>query len=132
MPAAKKRAGCVTPAVAHSPPRDCVERTLRAEPVQDRSHGHRAGSPLRRRRGGVPERWPVVVCWLLCAAATLSATAAGVLAEDEPSAVSGAGRVWTFFPEDDVYPQYIADPLRPQSAVILAGFPSSGIPDSGV
>jgi len=73
----------------------------------------------------------VVVCWLLCAAATVSATAAGVLAEDEPPTVSGAGRVWSFFPEDDVYPQYVADPLRPQSAVMLVGFPSSGIPDSG-
>ncbi|HZL71780.1 MAG TPA: hypothetical protein VFC86_04925, partial [Planctomycetota bacterium] len=49
---------------------------------------------------------------------------------DEPPAASGAQH-WVFFPDDDVYPQCIADPLRPQSAVILAGYPSSDIPDSG-
>ena len=49
---------------------------------------------------------------------------------DERPTDSGAQH-WVFFPDDDVYPQYIADPLRPQSAVILAGFPSSGIPDGG-
>jgi hypothetical protein len=38
---------------------------------------------------------------------------------------------WTFFPEDDLDPQDIADPLRPQSAMVLTGFTSSGIPGSG-
>jgi hypothetical protein len=74
---------------------------------------------------------PVVVCWLLCAAVTVSATAADNPTEDEPPAASQAGGRWIFFPEDDIYPQYIADPLRPQSAVMLTGFTSSGIPDSG-
>jgi len=73
----------------------------------------------------------MVVCWLLCAVVAVSATAAGGPTEDESPTASQAPRGWIFFPEDDIYPQYIADPLRPQSAVILAGFASSGIPDAG-
>lgn len=68
--------------------------------------------------------------------------AAGGPEQDEPPAASaaqtasaaapsGPSHAWSFFPDDDLYPQYIADPLRPQSAVMLAGLPSSGIPDSG-
>ena len=72
----------------------------------------------------------LLVYGLLCAAVTASATIAGDAPQDEPPAQSGAHH-WVFFPDDDVYPQYIADPLRPQSAMVLAGFQSSGIPDSG-
>jgi hypothetical protein len=60
----------------------------------------------------------------------VSTTAAGVPGHDEPPAASGAQQ-WVFFPDDDVCPQHIADPLRPQSAVIFAGYPNSDIPDSG-
>jgi Protein of unknown function (DUF1207) len=85
----------------------------------------------RHQRGGRLDPWPVVACWLLCAAATVSATAAGGPEETGLSTASNARRVWIFFPQDDLYPQYIADPLRPQSAVMLVRSPSSGIPDSG-
>jgi Protein of unknown function (DUF1207) len=73
----------------------------------------------------------VVVCCLLFAAISVSATAASGPAEDDSPAATEARAAWIFFPEDDVYPQYIADPLRPQSAMLLTGFTSSGIPDSG-
>lgn len=70
-----------------------------------------------------------MIGWLLCAL-TVSTTAAGAPGHDEPPA-AGDVQHWVFFPDDDIDPQYIADALRPQSAVILAGYPSSEIPDSG-
>lgn len=74
--------------------------------------------------------WPLLVGWLLCGAFTLSTTSAAGPGHDEPPPAD-AGSHWVFFPDDDIYPQYIADPLRPQSAMLLAGFMSSDIPDSG-
>jgi hypothetical protein len=71
-----------------------------------------------------------VVGCLLCGALALSTTAAADSGLDEPPTAGDAPH-WVFFPDDAIYPQYIADPLRPQSSVILAGFPSSEIPDSG-
>jgi len=76
-----------------------------------------------------PRPWPIIGGWLLCGALAVSTTAADDPVRDEPPA-AGAQH-WVFFPDDDVYPQYIADPLRPQSAMVLAGYPSSDIPDSG-
>lgn len=71
----------------------------------------------------------LIAGWLLCGAFAGSAPAAAP-GHDAPSTADDAPR-WVFFPDDDVYPQYIADPMRPQSAMLLAGFPSSEIPDSG-
>ena len=71
-----------------------------------------------------------VVCLLLCGAVAVSA-ATSVAAEDEPRTETRPPHVWVLFPDDDIYPQYIADPLRPQSAMMLASIPSSDIPDTG-
>jgi len=40
-------------------------------------------------------------------------------------------QVWEFLPEAGFYPLYIADPLRPQSALMLIWVPSSEIPETG-
>lgn len=86
----------------------------------------------RRRRARQWEPWPTVVCWLLCGAVAVSATAASGSAENEPpEPANGPLHAWALFPPDDLYPQYIADPLRPQSAILLVGCPSSDIPESG-
>ncbi|HKQ97843.1 MAG TPA: DUF1207 domain-containing protein [Candidatus Polarisedimenticolia bacterium] len=87
-------------------------------------------SSRRERRGGRPGPWPVLVGGLLCGALTVSTTAAGDEGQVEPPTAGGEHQ-WIFFPDDDIYPQYIADPLRPQSALVLAAFPSSEIPDAG-
>jgi hypothetical protein len=38
---------------------------------------------------------------------------------------------WIAFPEPGFYPHYIADPLRSQMTLMLAGVPVSGIPETG-
>ncbi|HET8948309.1 MAG TPA: DUF1207 domain-containing protein [Candidatus Polarisedimenticolia bacterium] len=70
-----------------------------------------------------------VVAWLLFAL-TASTAAAGDPVQGVPPAADDVEH-WVFFPDDDIYPQYIADPLRPQSTLVLGGFPSSDIPDAG-
>jgi hypothetical protein len=67
----------------------------------------------------------LIAGWLLCGAFAGS-TPAAAPGHDAPSTADDAPR-WVFFPDDDVYPQYIADPMRLQSAMLLAGFPSSGL-----
>jgi hypothetical protein len=85
-----------------------------------------------RRRGRHREPWSAIVCWLLCGAIAVSATAASGAEKDEPSAPANVpSHLWAVFPPDDFYPQYIADPLRPQSAMLLVGHLSSDIPESG-
>ena len=76
-------------------------------------------------------RTRALVCWLLCGTATLSAAATRGTAGEGPRSVSGPPHVWVLFPEDDVYPQYITDPLRPQSAIIVTNTLSGDVPDSG-
>src|SRR5262245_65184759 len=84
----------------------------------------------RRRRAGRQGPWPVV-CWLLCGAVAVPAAPTSGAVEDEPHTVSGPPHVWVLFPEDDIYAQYMTDPLRPQSAIIFSTTPSSELPDSG-
>jgi hypothetical protein len=52
-------------------------------------------------------------------------------APEAPDVAAGKTGVWAFFPEAGFYPLYIADPLRPQSAMLLARMPTSDIPDAG-
>lgn len=71
---------------------------------------------------------------LLCA---LISTAAGVLhAEDRQGAESvdtaaNTTHTWQFAPPTDFYPIYLADPRRPQGAVLITSIIDSEIPDSG-
>ena len=86
----------------------------------------------RRLRGSHREPWFAVVRWLLCGAVTVSATAASGSVQSESGArADDPSHRWALFPADDFYPQYLADPLRPQSALLLASFPKSDIPESG-
>jgi Protein of unknown function (DUF1207) len=52
-------------------------------------------------------------------------------APDAPDAAAGKPGGWEFFPEAGFYPLYIADPIRPQSALMVVRVPSSEIPDTG-
>ena len=52
-------------------------------------------------------------------------------AADEPSVPDTARRVTEWMPTSNFYPQYIADPLRPQSAFTIMWMADSDIPDSG-
>jgi hypothetical protein len=55
---------------------------------------------------------------------------AGEPAGEAPVAADKPGG-WEFFPEAGFYPLYIADPLRPQAALLVAWLPSSEIPETG-
>jgi len=76
--------------------------------------------------------------WLARVAApallALGSAVSCALAGDTPGAsdaTSGNPGVREFFPEAGFYPLYIADPLRPQSAMVLVWVPSSEIQDTG-
>jgi hypothetical protein len=58
---------------------------------------------------------------------------ASALAGDPPASSDQvpAAKVWEFLPEAGFYPLYIADPLRPQSAVMVIWVPNSDIPETG-
>ena len=47
------------------------------------------------------------------------------------AADEAAPRRWVLFPDAEFYPQYVADPLRAQSALMLVQVTSSDIPDTG-
>jgi hypothetical protein len=68
--------------------------------------------------------------WLLVAAVLLGAFPLG--AQRSGATEERAERfVFSAFPDSDLYPDYIADPLRPQSALMIASVLDSEIPDSG-
>jgi hypothetical protein len=68
----------------------------------------------------------MAVAGLVCGADTGSE-------ERQPAATAEAppGFVFVLFPAAEFYPQYIADPLRPQGALIFGSKTTTDIPDSG-
>jgi len=86
-----------------------------------------AKAPLgRSRRGGSTGILGLGLAGI-CLAASPS------FADDPPASPdpAPAAKVWEFLPEAGFYPLYIADPLRPQSALMLIWVPSSDIPETG-
>jgi len=86
-----------------------------------------AKGPLgRARRGGSADH-------LGLGLASICLLASSSLAGDPPASADPvpAATVWEFLPEAGFYPPYIADPIRPQSALMLIGVPSSDIPETG-
>lgn len=65
----------------------------------------------------------------LSAAALLAAPVPA--ADDADEAVPGSTRVVDWFPDAEFYPQYTADPLRPQSALKVLWVTDSEIPETG-
>jgi len=53
------------------------------------------------------------------------------MAADEPPVPDGANRVTVWMPASNFYHQYIADPLRPQSALINLWMVDSDINETG-
>jgi hypothetical protein len=63
--------------------------------------------------------------------ALLAGFALSSSASDSPQEASDPRTAFVLAPPADFYPQYVADPLRSQSAVVVAHAPSTEIPDSG-
>lgn len=59
------------------------------------------------------------------------AAVAPAVAQPADAGAGGAGTVVVAFPDAEFYPQYIADPIRAQSALILQRATSVGIEDAG-
>lgn len=67
---------------------------------------------------------------LLISAVVIAALELGAQSSASP-ADQGESLVFSAFPDSDLYPDYVADPLRPQSALMIASVLDSEIPDSG-
>lgn len=95
------------------------------------------GLPRPRARGsapsgGSPHLGAAARCALLLGLVALAAPAAAQSgATGEPAPEDGASRVVLFMPAAEFYPQYTADPLRPQSALALLWMADSEIPEAG-
>jgi hypothetical protein len=66
---------------------------------------------------------------ILILASMMTLVAPAAAANESPAAEPRRVIVWA--PAADFYPQYIADPLRPQSALKILGMVDSEIPDTG-
>lgn len=78
--------------------------------------------------------WPIrraalhVSVSVLCIAALANPIFAA--ADDDHPDVSAAQRNGMWFPANDFYPRYIADPLRPQNALTIQWLPETEVPDT--
>jgi hypothetical protein len=87
---------------------------------------------LVHRHTGHRERADLVLrAGLVVVTGLVVARPAGAEASTEAGGPPPGRYVFTALPVSDLYPGYVADPLRAQSAVILAAVPDSEIPDSG-
>ena len=100
-------------------PAGCPTTTLRMKPKPGR-----VNLPPRPVRRGIFSRYAIGT--LVLGLVPFLATAA-----DNPSVPDTARLVTEWMPAPNFYPHYIADPLRPQSALTILWMADSDIPESG-
>jgi hypothetical protein len=76
-------------------------------------------------------RWLFSWSAILLICSFLLAPVANAADEDEKKKTKKNKKVGVWFPANDFYPPYIADPLRPQNALSLQWLSDTGIPETG-